>query len=263
MRLLRTPLTFYRNWQKFGLMDAININKLLNRKKKEVLTLGAKINGTSKNLLLRNNTTDYSIFNKIFQAKDYDFDFPFEPLTIIDAGAYAGYSSVFFALKYPNAIIFAIEPDKDNFLLLEKNTQEFKNIIKLNKALWSESTQLAFNNGDDYYKDSVSVGKIDNDFSNIVESIDINTIVKKHNIQKIDILKIDIEGAEFDVFSYNNQWIEQVRVIIIELHDYFIEGASNALFKTISKYGFSVLLRGENLICFRSYSDYLKTLKKQ
>lgn len=263
MKFYKEPLRFYRDCKLYGLRDAISIYKLSNRKNSDVLKIKGSVNGQSKDLLLRNNTTDFSIFRQIFISKDYDLNFIFEPETIIDAGAYTGLSTVFFALKYPKCKIISIEPDSDNYLLLEKNVKNLTNVISLNKALWSESTNLTIIKPDNYHKDSISVIENYTDSNNVIKSVCIADLIKTHDLKKIDILKMDIEGAEFNVFSRNYHWIDLVRVIIIELHDYNKEGASSAFFKVISNLGFSVLLRGENLICFRSYSEYLGTIKNR
>ena len=69
----------------------------------------------------------------------------------------------------------------------------------------------------------------------------------------IDVLKIDIEGAEKEVFeSVFENWIEHTKVIVVETHDRFKAGTSKALFSTISKYNFSLELCGENLVLYNN-----------
>jgi hypothetical protein len=69
------------------------------------------------------------------------------------------------------------------------------------------------------------------------------------NITTIDILKIDIEGAEKEIFETNfENWITNTKVIIVETHDRYKKGTSKAIFNTIGKYDFSLELSGENLV---------------
>ena len=66
---------------------------------------------------------------------------------------------------------------------------------------------------------------------------------------QIDILKIDIEGSEKEVFQHGYaDWLPKIKVLIIELHDRMVPGASAAVFSAINQYDFSVDIKGENLV---------------
>ncbi len=65
------------------------------------------------------------------------------------------------------------------------------------------------------------------------------------SIEKIDILKVDIEGAEMQLFSANTEWLNQVDCILIEVHDSLIPGASSQIKYWAESYGFSVTPFGE------------------
>jgi hypothetical protein len=74
-------------------------------------------------------------------------------------------------------------------------------------------------------------------------------IINRYNIQTIDILKIDIEGAEKELFTYNYEsWLPKVRCIVIELHDTFRPGCATAFFKAISSREFDIFCKGEDII---------------
>ena len=79
-------------------------------------------------VVIRKGTTDIEVFKAIFVRRNYRFPVDIKPKLIIDGGAYVGYSSLYFSLKYPQAIIIAVEPDNSNFEMLEKNTINFPNI---------------------------------------------------------------------------------------------------------------------------------------
>ena len=69
------------------------------------------------------------------------------------------------------------------------------------------------------------------------------------NVKKLDILKIDIEGAEHELFKNNyDTWLPNTRCLIIELHDRMRNRSSQNFFKAISKYDFSYSHQGENLV---------------
>ncbi len=70
-------------------------------------------------ILLRTRTSDIQTFGQVFVAREYDFPLPGpEPRLIVDGGAYVGYTTLFFAHRYPNAKILAIEPAAENFRIL-------------------------------------------------------------------------------------------------------------------------------------------------
>ncbi len=85
---------------------------------------------------------------------------------------------------------------------------------------------------------------------NTIEAKSIDELMQEFNIPGIDILKIDIEGSEKQIFENgSDKWIPKVRSLIIELHDRHKEGCAKAFFKALSSYDFSLRLRQENLIC--------------
>src|ERR1700741_4382586 len=70
--------------------------------------------GISHQLKLRKGTSDLEVFREIFLFNTYDFPVP-EPRTIVDAGANIGLSAVYFANRFKDATIFAVEPESSNF----------------------------------------------------------------------------------------------------------------------------------------------------
>jgi hypothetical protein len=74
-------------------------------------------------------------------------------------------------------------------------------------------------------------------------------LVNMYNLETIDILKIDIEGAEKELFTYNYEnWLQKVRCIVIELHDLYRPGCATAFFKAISSREFSIFCKGEDIV---------------
>ncbi len=68
----------------------------------------------------------------------------------------------------------------------------------------------------------------------------------------IDILKLDIEGAEAELFCANYEnWLGKTNVIIIELHDRIREGCSEALYKATAHHNFQKVERQEHVILFK------------
>ena len=202
-------------------------------------------------LIVRNNTTDRAVFYDIFVLKDYNIPIAMAPRLIIDAGAYVGYASLFFASKYPSAKIVSIEPEDSNFEILEKNTARLPNIKRIKAGLWYRDGFLRMvDRGTGHWGYAV---KEVTDFENYdVRAVSINTILENSGFDIIDILKIDIEGSEKELFSQNfDSWIGKVRVIIIEFHDRIKEGCAETVYAAISRYAWREFRRGENIIFVR------------
>ena len=202
-------------------------------------------------IALRPRTSDLPTFDQVFLGLEYNIDFTFKIERIIDAGGNIGLAAIYFANKYPNAKITSVEPEKDNFKMCVKNTKNYNNVTPVQKA-------LSNSNGEELYiKDSglgswafTTVSKREGiPESNKVLTINIEEILNQNNWDIVDIVKIDIEGAEKELFDSNfERWIPKTKCIIIELHDRMKKGCSKSFFKTISQYNFSCELRGENLI---------------
>ena len=202
-------------------------------------------------IALRPRTSDLPTFDQVFLGLEYNIDFTFQIERIIDAGGNIGLAAIYFANKYPNAKIISVEPEKDNFKMCLKNTKNYNNVTSMQKALSNNNDQEL------YIKDSglgswafTTVSKEDSlPESNKVLTINIDEILNQNNWDSVDIVKIDIEGAEKELFDSNYEgWIPKTKCIIIELHDRMKKGCSKTFFKTISQYNFSCELRGENLI---------------
>ena len=74
----------------------------------------------------------------------------------------------------------------------------------------------------------------------------------RYQADEIDILKLDIEGAEKEVFTSNyHRWLPKTRILIVELHDRMKAGCSSAFIKAMADYNFTIHPKGENFLCIR------------
>jgi FkbM family methyltransferase len=209
--------------------------------------------GLSSPLYIRSNSTDLLTFHQIFTFKEYEMNLWFKPKFIIDAGANIGLAAVYFTRKHPNAKIIAIEPENSNFEMLKKNSKNYKNIFLHKRALYNQSN-LVLNVIDKGYGNWGFITEINDnlDSKNIVETvktITIDEIIKEYDLEFVDLLKIDIEGGEKELFESNYEnWLPKTKCIAIELHDGIKMGSSKSFLKAISKYNFSYHNKGENLV---------------
>ena len=200
----------------------------------------------------RKNTTDVTVFRQVFLDGEYDFSIPgTEPKIIIDLGANVGMFTIHAKLKYPHAKIISLEPEPGNFKQLQLNTAGFENVTMLNKAIWNDDKGVSMIIDAMYGEWGATSESYSADAKNqvMVESTTMQGLIDLYSINIIDILKIDIEGAEKYIFETETAWLEKVKVLIIELHDFMEKESSNNFFRAITKLkGFDFFISGENLV---------------
>ena len=202
----------------------------------------------------RGGTTDEAVGQEIFEYGKYKLDLEnFQPNLIVDCGANIGYSTIFFANEYPDAQIVAVEPDKTNFKFLQYNTIFYDNIKLANSAVWSWETSLRVEDNETG-ESGYTVAETGADDSNAIKSTTLSKILAESGAEKIDLLKIDINGAEKEVFGADNvdEWLSRVKVLAVVLHDDLKEGCSFAFFKAISNYKWKFSTQGNVLIFVRA-----------
>lgn len=193
---------------------------------------------------LRLHTSDTMVFGCVFMDEEYSFGLPCRTDVIVDAGAYIGLTSIFYAQKFPRARIFAVEPEPSNFELMRKNVQPYPNIFPIHGALWGSRSHVsvgvplpgAFGNW---------AFTVSGEFGDI-SAVTIPSLMQNFSIEHIDLLKIDIEGSEKEVFEVCD-WQDRVASIVIELHDRFRPGCSEVVNRALQ--GFSQTSAGE-LTCY-------------
>ena len=197
---------------------------------------------------LRDNPHDYATFEEVLLKEEYNINIDFPPATIIDAGANIGLTALYFANRFPLSTIISLEPDEGNFSLLELNTKPYKNILTKRCGLWSHDANLmVIDEGKG--NNAFTVKEVTANTSNAIKAVSIPGLMKEQLWDHIDLLKIDIEGSEKMVFENNYEdWLPRVKILIIELHDRMVAGASASVFKAIGHYDFSFYIKGENLV---------------
>lgn len=204
----------------------------------------------SQPILIRNNTTDFSTFIQVFINNEYSIAYDFEPKVIIDCGANVGYAAVYFKTKFPNVKIISIEPDDSNFEFLQKNTKNYTDIICLKGAIWNKETKLELKDMG-LGKSALMVEESLDSTQNTMKTYTIDHLMKQFQLDQIDIIKIDIEGSEKELFESNfEHWLPKTKVIVIELHDRMRKGCSKSFFKALSNYDFTLDFSGENIVIY-------------
>ena len=96
---------------------------------------------------------------------------------------------------------------------------------------------------------SFTVEELSHPTKGSISAISIAEIMAEKNWKTVDVLKLDIEGSEKNVFEKNYEsWLPLVKVLIVELHDRMAPGCSEAVFSALAHYNFSKEIKGENHI---------------
>ncbi|MFM7016329.1 MAG: FkbM family methyltransferase [Bacteroidota bacterium] len=198
---------------------------------------------------LRKNTSDILTFYQVFLNNEYDLDFAKSSRVIIDGGANIGLFAIKMKKQFPDSKIICIEPDPDNFDLLKKNLSGYSNIHFENAGIWNKNVKLKVY--DKYNCGKWGMVVEEDDIHGNIAAISIPVLMEKHQIKFIDILKLDIETSEKQLFANNyEEWLPSIKHIIIELHDRMETGCAKSFFSAINNcytnYNYSTL--GENVI---------------
>lgn len=202
-------------------------------------------------LFTRGKTTDDTVFEQVFANKEYPILEDFNPRTIIDAGANCGAASAYFAAHYPKAEIVALEPESSNFEILTMNVGALRNVSLLPGALWSRKCWLKISKPDSvkYAFEVEEVLPPTEATCGLIAAYTVEDVLRMKGWPSVDLLKLDIEGSELQVFSRNiENWIGKVRVIFVELHEELAPGCGKALFTALGSRDYQVGVCGEHLV---------------
>ncbi len=143
---------------------------------------------------------DVAVLTEIFINGEYIMPFAIQPKVIVDIGANIGTATLFLAHTYPEAVIYSIEADPDIYKRLVANTSHLSRVHCFNIAVGNTDGSITFNKGGSHLGGSIKQ-RANNVVTITVPAKKLSTFVQEHSISTIDLLKVDIEGAEEDLFA--------------------------------------------------------------
>lgn len=157
---------------------------------------------------------------------------------IIDAGAYIGLSAAYFASQYPDSPVLAIEPHSRNHRLLTENALPYGGQVEAVRAalsLGSEPVGARQQDSSSNYMAYLFAGEqSDDDIPQAEKCLALtpeSLLGALPDAAEIGILKVDIEGAERDIFGSGafDEVLSRTEFLLIETHDRFVSGSSQAV----------------------------------
>lgn len=181
----------------------------------------------SFSLKLSGGSPDLAALIETFVKNEYDIKNLINPNIILDIGAHTGNTSIYFSILFPEATIHAIEASPDNYLKLMENVKSFPKVVPHNVAV-SDSEGVV-----DFYENKSSLGsslqrRSENDGLVRVKSVTLKSFFSEHKIQRVDLMKVDIEGGEALLFK-DNLPEEFSDRYVIEIHEDLMSISSSDL----------------------------------
>jgi FkbM family methyltransferase len=190
-------------------------------------------------ITIRRNKWDARVLQEIFLTKPYDRTLALsEGATVVDVGGYIGDFALYAASHLKAKKVVVYEPSPKNFALLQRNiavNQLANRIIPVNKAIGTTGSVMMNTNSPD--RDQVNVTSYGHKHNSELVAIDtdsLSNVLEQHHLGEVDLLKLDCEGAEYDIIlSTPPDVLRRVRHIVFEHHE--IDGAAELLEATRSK----------------------------
>ena len=217
---------------------------------RQVLSLRPR--GCQHALLLRvPESSDIDVFLQIFAEQQYrPVHDIVRPKMILDCGANVGHSSIYFLNLFPEAHVIALEPDPGNFKICGQNLAPYSPRVQLLRAaVWGHSTRVALERGS--WRDgrdwAIRVREVNGREKDMTQAMDIPSLLQLAPRRVVDLLKIDIEGSELELFRCDpHRWLPSIRNIAVELHS---KECEQVFFEALDRYSYDMSVFGELTIC--------------
>lgn len=188
-------------------------------------------------LFIRLNTSDVLVFKQVFIEEEYSVVASgVAPASIIDAGANIGLTCVYLADRYPAARMLAIEPEQGNLDLLKRNISHYAQIEVFHGAIWRADEPVYIDSEDVESWAFRVTGDGDSRRKTQINGQRVGTILTTFDASRPRLLKMDVEGAEFEVLEDAPSWIEAIDSIVIELHENIKPGVTQRFERAVAEF---------------------------
>lgn len=210
---------------------------------------------TAHPVFIRPGTTDLPMYHQVFTSRQYEVALSKHPKTILDCGGNVGFASVYLANVYSGARILSIEPELSNYSLLTRNVAPYPNVVPFHAAVWKTNSLLDIR---DLWGEASGFQTQESGMQGSgrlvgrTVGLTIDSIMSLAGMDEVDFLKIDIEGAEDEVFADPSAWIQRVGVMAIEIHDDKKPNCRATIYRSAARQFDFEWQNGENVFFARS-----------
>lgn len=219
MGYLKQALALYRDADSLG--DFIRLMRVRLSQSKvgrwttpRPITVAVNLKSLGRGVHLRSHTTDISVYHEIVLSHSLAGVKPDRTVRhVIDLGANTGLSYRWLRRLYPAAQIVCVEPDPGNLAILRANAQNDPACTVIAGCIGGRERQVNI---------ASTIGEwgfriVDGD-DGTIPVITMDRLLDEHGIDRVDVLKCDIEGAEGEVFEDCRSWIDRVDTMTVECH---------------------------------------------
>jgi FkbM family methyltransferase len=183
---------------------------------------------------------------EIIKNDDYRLNKHNNIKTIIDIGGNIGDFTVYAANKFSKANVYVFEPDPKTFEILQKNVKlnSLKNVFAYKLGVSDKSGKKSFYSYN--FSGLSGFSKLDNKKSikKTIDTVSFNKLFEKINIRNCDFLKVDCEGAEFDIFlNLDSKIYKKIKNMAVEYHDGLTDYNHSDLVKRFKKEGYRIVIK--------------------
>lgn len=239
----------FRHVALYGLWRGMRIVYLKSQRRKGTARISSPL--TAGAVHVRPGTSDMAIYDQAILK-------PYLPMrrrlhTVLDLGANIGITVRYWKAHWPEARVVAVEPDPRNFAMLQRNTEGITGVEVVQAAIWPTPGRLALLS-EGVPSSSVRTTDDTPHTDAMVNAVTVPMLMERFGLERISLLKIDIEGAELELFSMApTDWLARVDAVAIELHDHWKPGCGDAFFRAMDPWDWNYSVHGEMIFCERRH----------
>lgn len=186
--------------------------------------VSVRVAGWGSPVHLRVGGSDTAVFRQVLIERQYRHpSVRADVRTVIDCGANIGLASLWFLNHCPNCKVLAVEPEPRNAAMLRRNLAPYGERARvIEAAVWTARTRVRLHappRGGEW------ACRIESGGSEEVSTRTMEDLLDELGVDAVDLLKIDIEGAETTLFSAPAAWLRRVKTLLIECHGIEAEAA--------------------------------------